>query len=420
MLRILFNTYFFTFLFTLPIILCAQQAKVEVNNLNNGIYKFTATTTFSVNLTASIGPDGVLLVDSGMKGAEELIQSELKKRSAGKIKYIINTHFHPDHFDGNKKLGMDALRIGHIKMRENLTGGLNILQEYGSDVLPQITFDKTLTIHFNGEDVQLTALPGTHSNADIIVYFPKSKVAAISSIVLKETFPYIGRRDGGSVLNYPEILDYLLNTFDKDVIFVSGHGENCTYTDIQNFKNMVDETVRLVKQGLAAGKNVEQMQKEKILGDWKSWAKGFVKTDMWIQTIATSLEPPKKIEQNESVAIPVFKMYRDKGITTAISEYKRLKKEQPETYDYREFGLNFFGYSLLNKEKYRDAIAIFKLNAKEFPESANVYDSLGEAYEKSGDLKSAEKNYARAVKNAKKTSDANLKIFIKNLSRVSK
>ena len=391
--------------------LFAQAPQIEVTKLNGSLYKLTATTNFSVNMTASIGPDGILLIDTGMQGAAEAIRDELSKLSDKEIKYIINSHFHGDHFGGNTVLGLGAVKIAHSKMRENLTSNMNILQEYGEDVLPQITFEDSLIMHFNSEEIRLISLSGSHSNADIIVHFPESKVVVLSSVVLKETFPYIGRRDGGSVLNYPKILDYLLKSFEQDVIFISGHGENCTYADIKNFKNMIEETMSTVKQGLASGKTAEQLQEENVLKDWDSWGSGFVKPNMWIQTIANALNPPEAVPAKQAVAIPVFKMYKEEGLSSAIAYYKKLKEDKPEDYDYREFALNLFGYSLLNKQKFDDAIAIFKLNVESFPESANVYDSLGESFEKSDDLKSAKKNYAKAVKIAKKTNDATCKFL---------
>jgi CubicO group peptidase (beta-lactamase class C family) len=80
---------------------------------------------------------------------------------------------------------------------------------------------------------------------------------------------------------------------------------------------------------------------------------------------------------------------------------------------------NNLGYELLNQKAYAPAIAIFEYNTEAYPESPNVFDSLGEAYEKSGRLSDAQKNYAQAYALAQKTGDRNTELFKKNLDRVS-
>jgi len=116
----------------------------------------------------------------------------------------------------------------------------------------------------------------------------------------------------------------------------------------------------------------------------------------------------------------MFYTMKGKNIDAAITQYHQLKKDNSEDYDFREFNLNLFGYSLLGKNKFDEAIKIFRLNTRNFPESANVYDSLGEAYERLGDKDNAVANYKNAVKNAEKTDDANLNIFRQNLERLEK
>ena len=103
----------------------------------------------------------------------------------------------------------------------------------------------------------------------------------------------------------------------------------------------------------------------------------------------------------------------------AIHLYKQLKAEKTGIYDFGENVLNIFGYSLMNKKNYIDAVKILKLNAENYPESANVYDSLGEAYEKSGDVNKAKENYLRAVENGQKNKDPNLPVYQVNLDRIS-
>jgi len=104
-------------------------------------------------------------------------------------------------------------------------------------------------------------------------------------------------------------------------------------------------------------------------------------------------ESPKK-----PIIVPVGRIIAKKGAKAAVELYYQLKKNKPSNYDFREYLLNQLGYGLLDQNKIEDAIEIFKLNVKEYPESWNVYDSLGEAYMTKGDKANAIKNYEMALK----------------------
>jgi tetratricopeptide (TPR) repeat protein len=85
------------------------------------------------------------------------------------------------------------------------------------------------------------------------------------------------------------------------------------------------------------------------------------------------------------------------GVEAALAEYHQLKSEQPEAYNFAENELNRLGYQLLNHGKAKEAVAIFKLNAETYPHSANVYDSLADAYKASGDSALAVQCYEKVL-----------------------
>ena len=95
------------------------------------------------------------------------------------------------------------------------------------------------------------------------------------------------------------------------------------------------------------------------------------------------------------IAEALLPIITEKGVESALQSYRALK--QSDDYYASESQLNALGYRLLNKKKVREAIEIFKLNVEAYPQSANVYDSLGEAYMVSGDKELAVRNYRRAV-----------------------
>ena len=105
-----------------------------------------------------------------------------------------------------------------------------------------------------------------------------------------------------------------------------------------------------------------------------------------------SVEMPKS-----SLSKILYNKMKSEGIDETISYFNDLKESHPDTYDFNERSLNRFGYQLLGSNHIDEAIAIFILNTEEFPESANVYDSLGEAYATKGEKELAIQNYAKSL-----------------------
>lgn len=93
----------------------------------------------------------------------------------------------------------------------------------------------------------------------------------------------------------------------------------------------------------------------------------------------------------------LFEAFTSGGVEAAINQYRELREREPNGYDFGEEELNNVGYYLIGMKKYKDAIAILKLNVEMFPNSANVYDSLGEAYMDDGEKELAVQNYEKSL-----------------------
>jgi cyclase len=108
-------------------------------------------------------------------------------------------------------------------------------------------------------------------------------------------FPFIDLNAGGSVVSLVAGLDIVLGMIPADAKIIPGHGDLSTVADVRKFRSTLDEMIGVVKKGLASGKSVEQLQKDKVLAAWEpAMGKGFVKADLFIQTIADDLKAHSK------------------------------------------------------------------------------------------------------------------------------
>jgi len=107
---------------------------------------------------------------------------------------------------------------------------------------------------------------------------------------------------------------------------------------------------------------------------------------------------PEPIVFKPGIAMTLYPIIMNEGVDSAAGKYRDLKKNQPGAYDFQEGELNGLGYNLLRQKKIKEAIKVFQLNVEAYPESSNVYDSLGEGYMLNGEKALAIENYEKSLK----------------------
>jgi len=111
----------------------------------------------------------------------------------------------------------------------------------------------------------------------------------------------------------------------------------------------------------------------------------------WVPQVKAAYDPRKSIAETLSATIA------SSGIDQATKQYHELKAAEPATYNFDEDELNSLGYQLIRANEFKEAIRIFQLNVDAYPQSSNVYDSLGEAYMDDGDKPLAIANYRKSL-----------------------
>jgi hypothetical protein len=156
---------------------------------------------------------------------------------------------------------------------------------------------------------------------------------------------------------------------------------------------MAADTIGLITQGMADGKSVKEMVKEDILKGWDKLNTDTISGKDWIAQVYESLSGGAK----PSISKPLTHTIMEKGIDAAIQQYHELKETQPDEYNFDEYELNMLGYQLLWRDMNEAAIEMHKLNVQAYPNEANPYDSLADAYEASGEVELAIEAYEKAL-----------------------
>jgi len=199
------------------------------------------------------GPDGVLMVDSQFAPLTEKIVAAIKQVSDGRIRYLINTHQHPDHTGGNEKLAkMGVTIIARDELRSGLVRA-GAATPPSTATLPLLTYRGALTFHMNGEDVQLIPAPVAHTDGDTMVYFPNANVIMTGDYYRSVGYPNIDRANGGSLKGLLAAFDLTIERASPATKIVPGHGPMVDETAVMAHRDMVmairDRVAALIKQG---------------------------------------------------------------------------------------------------------------------------------------------------------------------------
>lgn len=276
-------------------VVAAQQdfSKVEIkaSKVDGNIYMLQGS---GGNIGVSVGSDGILIVDDQFAPLADKIKAALKTLGDGKLKFVLNTHWHGDHTGGNVVFGPDAPIIAHDNVRKRLAteqkSGVfkRTTPASPKEALPVITFDQSLSVHFNGEEIRVIHFPHGHTDGDSIIFFTNSNVVHMGDDFFSGRFPFVDLESGGNVEGLTKNIGDVIQKLPTGVKLIPGHGPISTLDDLKQYHRMLLETTALVRQKMGAGKTIEQIKVEGLPEEWKPWGTGFIKTDQWIETIYRS------------------------------------------------------------------------------------------------------------------------------------
>lgn len=278
-----------------PIFVLAQDySKVEIKatKISGNVYMLEGA---GGNIGVSVGPDGILIVDDQFAPLAEKIKAALNKLGEGNLKFILNTHWHGDHTGGNAPLGREAPIIAHDNVRKRLSTEqyLAFFKEKvpasPKEAWPVITFDQSLSVHFNGEEIKVIHFPHGHTDGDSMIFFTTSNVIHMGDDFFAGRFPFVDLDSGGSVQGLAKNIGEVIPKIPTGAKIIPGHGPLSSIDDVKAYHRMLLETTAFIQKKINSKKSLAQIKKEGLPAEWKSWGEGFIKPDQWIDLVYLSL-----------------------------------------------------------------------------------------------------------------------------------
>ena len=283
-----------------------SKVQIKVTKVSGNVYMLEGE---GGNIAASVGEDGIVIVDDQFAPLADKIQAALKSLGVTDkpVRFVINTHYHGDHTGGNQPFanaGSTVIAQDNVRKRLETGGsagnGGSLHFDYKADprtALPVITFEHDVTVHLNGEDIRALHFPAGHTDGDSIIFFPKANVVHMGDDFVRYGFPFIDVASGGSVQGMIAACEKVIPQLPPDVKVIPGHGAISNLDDVREYIKMLKETSAVVEQQIQAKKTLDQMKKDHILSAWeKKYSNDFISADAFIETLYNSLTNNKNAE----------------------------------------------------------------------------------------------------------------------------
>lgn len=262
---------------------------IEVANLAPGISLLSGP---GGNITALVGPDGIVMVDSFIPSRGAELAPIVRKLGAGPIT-LINTHWHFDHVGGNVPLAeLGARIIAHENTRARM-GHEQYIADFQLKVppsppraLPVETIGDSATLHLNGEEIHLAHAAPAHTDGDVFIHYRKANILQTGDLFTNGAFPNIDSSTGGWIGGMIAAADRILGIVDPRTRIVPGHGPLATVDDLKAARAMLAEARDKVQPLVEAGKTLDQALAARPLAGLEArWGRGLFKASHFTQIV---------------------------------------------------------------------------------------------------------------------------------------
>ena len=253
--------------------------------------RLTLITGVGGNIVVLAGDDGGLVVDCGVPQAAAGTAAEVAKAAPGAPAVLVNTHWHFDHAGGNERLAKAGARIvAHDNCRKRLsTDQVVEFMDMKSPASPKtawplVTCSGEMSLHVNGEDIVLTAVPAAHTDGDLLVHFRGPNLLHMGDLFFNGFYPFIDYSSGGWIGGMVVAAKSGLALCDDKTRIVPGHGPMATPTDLKAYLAFLETMHDRLTKLRAAGKSEDEVVAAAPTKDFdEKWGKGFLNAEKFVR-----------------------------------------------------------------------------------------------------------------------------------------
>lgn len=265
----------------------AQAVEFELKRAGDRVYMLSGE---GGNIGVCVGDDGVFVIDDQFAPLTPGILEEIKKISEKPVRFVVNTHWHGDHTGGNENLGeAGAIIVAHVNVRERMSEK-QFMETFNRTVepspkgaLPVITFEQSVTFHWNDETIEVVHVEPAHTDGDSFVHFRSANALHAGDVFFNGMYPFIDTGTGGNLEGMIRAVERILERCDAETRIIPGHGPLASRADLERYQRMLTTARDRIEPMLRAGRSRDEVIAAKPTADLDAdWGGGFMKPDVWV------------------------------------------------------------------------------------------------------------------------------------------
>ena len=264
-----------------------DNVKIEAIPVTDRIFMLTGS---GGNIGLSVGDDAAFVIDDQYAPLTEKIKAAIAEKTDQPVRFVINTHWHGDHTGGNEKMGQGgAIIVAHENVRKRMSSE-QFIAAFDTRVpaapaiaLPVVTFEDSVTFHWNGDDIHVFHVAPGHTDGDSIIHFQKANVIHMGDTLFNGYYPFIDASSGGNIDGMIAAEEHVLALADDKTKIIPGHGPLADKAQLQANHDMLVTARDRIHKLMAAGKSRDEVVAAKPTADLdEEWGDGFLKPDLWV------------------------------------------------------------------------------------------------------------------------------------------
>jgi glyoxylase-like metal-dependent hydrolase (beta-lactamase superfamily II) len=267
-----------------------KDVEIKAIPVAAGIYMLTGQ---GGNIGVSTGRDGVFLIDDQFAPLTKKITAAIAALSDQPVRFLLNTHWHPDHSGGNENMGnAGTVIVAHSNVRKRLAVD-NFIEMFDMEApatdtagLPVITFDDSLSLHLNEDEIHISHVDNAHTDGDSIVQFKVANVMHLGDIYFAGMYPFIDTNSGGSINGTLRALDHALALSDAQTVIIPGHGPISNKEGVAAYTHVLRTISGRIQKMIAGKSTLAQILAAEPTKDFdEEYGNGFIRNTAFVEML---------------------------------------------------------------------------------------------------------------------------------------
>jgi glyoxylase-like metal-dependent hydrolase (beta-lactamase superfamily II) len=253
------------------------------------------------NIAVWHGADGIVVVDDSLSPLAPKVVDAIRQISDGSIRFVINTHWHPDHTGGNEQLARSGgIIFAHENVRTRLSTEQFIelvnmrIPPSPAAALPIVTFEDSLAFHLNGDRLDVVHVSDAHTDGDAVLWWKAANVVHTGDVYLNGGYPFVDLDSGGTLAGLVAGIEAILARVDDATIVIPGHGPVSNRRELVEYRDMVVTVGRRIREGVERGRSLDEVLASRPTAEYDGrYGQGFMTPARLVGILYRDLTRPK-------------------------------------------------------------------------------------------------------------------------------